>query len=55
MFFGRIAAILDGDTINVLDENHQLHKIRFAGIDAPERQQPFGSRLKQALSHIWFS
>jgi endonuclease YncB( thermonuclease family) len=38
----------------VLDSQHQQHKIRLAGIDAPEKKQPFGQRSKQHLSDIVF-
>lgn len=49
---GRVVAISDGDTVTVLDaENHQ-HKIRFAGIDAPEKAQAFGQASKRSLSDM---
>jgi endonuclease YncB( thermonuclease family) len=34
---GRVVGVSDGDTITVLDESKTQHKIRFAGIDAPEK------------------
>ena len=49
---GRVVA--DGDTITVLDDNKVQHKIRLAGIDAPEKKQPFGQRSKQSLSDLVF-
>ncbi len=36
---GRVVKITDGDTLYVLDANYKEHKIRLAGIDAPERKQ----------------
>jgi endonuclease YncB( thermonuclease family) len=36
---GKVVKITDGDTLYVLDANHEQHKIRLAGIDAPERKQ----------------
>ena len=39
-FTAKVIGITDGDTIKVLDQNNTQHKIRFAGIDAPERKQP---------------
>ena len=38
----------------MLDEQRQQHKIRLAGIDAPEKGQPFGQRSKEALSNAVF-
>ena len=42
---GKVAKITDGDTLYVLDANYEQHKIRLAGIDAPERKQAHQSRL----------
>lgn len=47
---GRVVAVLDGDTITVLDASRQEHRIRLSGIDAPEKAQSFGQASKQALS-----
>ena len=47
---GRVVAVADGDTITVLDATRVQHKVRLAGIDAPEKGQPFGSRAKENLS-----
>ena len=47
----RVVGVTDGDTIKVLDANHVEYKVRLAGIDAPERDQPFGQRSKQSLSN----
>lgn len=51
---GKVIGVSDGDTITVLDANNQQHKIRLAGIDAPEKSQAFGSRSKQHLSDLIF-
>ena len=47
---GRVVGVADGDTITVLDSNQKQYKIRFAGIDAAERKQPFGTRSRQNLA-----
>ena len=47
---GRVIGVADGDTVTVLDANKEQLKIRFAGIDAPERKQPFGIRSRQNLA-----
>ena len=49
---GRVVSVSDGDTITVLDADHQQHKIRLSGIDAPEKAQPFGQRSKENLSRL---
>lgn len=46
---GRVVKVTDGDTLTVLDDRQEQHKIRLAGIDAPESQQPWGQRSKVAL------
>jgi endonuclease YncB( thermonuclease family) len=38
----------------VLDTAKVQHKIRLAGIDAPEKGQPFGERSKENLSRLVF-
>jgi endonuclease YncB( thermonuclease family) len=41
---GRVVAIADGDTLTVLDGSNTQHKVRLAGIDAPEKGQAFGTK-----------
>jgi endonuclease YncB( thermonuclease family) len=52
--FGRVVAVSDGDTLTVLDADNTQHKIRVAGIDAPEKNQPFGQNSKRGLSDCAF-
>jgi endonuclease YncB( thermonuclease family) len=49
---GKVVSIADGDTITILDAGHVQHKIRLAGIDAPEIKQAFGQRSKEYLSAL---
>lgn len=51
---GRVVGVTDGDTVTLLDAGQRQHKIRLAGIDAPEKGQAFGHRSKQALSDLVF-
>jgi endonuclease YncB( thermonuclease family) len=44
---GRVIGISDGDTITMLDSEKKQHKIRIAGIDAPEKGQAFSERSRQ--------
>lgn len=55
VFAGRVVAVADGDTLTVLDADRVQHKVRLAGIDAPEKKQPFGQRSRQHLSALAFS
>jgi endonuclease YncB( thermonuclease family) len=51
---GRVVGVTDGDTVTVLDDRNVQHKIRLAGIDAPELSQGFGSFSRQSLSNLVF-
>jgi endonuclease YncB( thermonuclease family) len=51
---GKVVAVADGDTVTVLDAGKVEHKIRLAGIDAPEKAQAFGNRSKEHLSGLVF-
>jgi len=51
---GLVVGIADGDTLTVLDADKVQHKIRLAGIDAPEKKQPFGNSSRESLSELVF-
>jgi len=55
VFTAKVIHIMDGDTMEVLYQNHPV-KIRLAHIDCPEKRghQPFGTKAKQALSDLCF-
>lgn len=46
---GLVVTVTDGDTIDVLDEQHASSRIRLKGIDAPEKRQAFGNVARQNL------
>ena len=48
-FTGRCVAVSDGDTITVMHDGAAA-KIRFSGIDCPERKQPYGEDAKSFTS-----
>ncbi len=49
---GKVVKITHGDTLYVLDASYQQHKIRLAGIDAPERKQAYGLASRKHLASI---
>jgi endonuclease YncB( thermonuclease family) len=49
---GRVVATTDGGTLIVLDAHNKRHKVRIAGIEAPETTQPYGDRSKQHLADL---
>lgn len=46
---GKVVAVKDGDTITVLKKKKEID-VRLAGIDAPEKKQPYGNRAKYFTS-----
>ncbi len=52
---GTVVGLADGDTVTVLDAQKTQHKVRLAGIDAPEKGQPWGQKSKESLSDQVFS
>jgi endonuclease YncB( thermonuclease family) len=49
---GTVVKIADGDTITVLDSNRVQHRVRIAGIDAPEKKQAFGNASGKRLGEL---
>jgi endonuclease YncB( thermonuclease family) len=57
VLFCLVVAIADGDTLTARCGEpgaYEQVKVRIAGIDAPEKAQPFGQRSKEALSDQCF-
>ncbi|MEJ8817652.1 thermonuclease family protein [Lacibacter sp. H407] len=48
---GKAVKIIDGDTFDLL-VGTTLHRIRLAGIDAPEKKQDFSNASKQLLAQL---
>lgn len=44
-FRGKVVGVVDGDTVKVMREGKEV-KILLAGIDCPEKRQPFGKKAK---------
>lgn len=52
---GKVVGIADGDTVTVLTPQMEEIKVRLAGIDAPEKDQPYGQKSKQMLSDLIYN
>ncbi len=52
-FSGPVVGVLDGDTIEVLHNQHP-ERIRLNGIDCPEKRQAYGQKAKHAASDLVF-
>ena len=46
---GSVFKVSDGDTLIIKSKNNKKIKVRLAGIDAPELNQPFGIKSKELL------
>ena len=49
---GHVIHVADGDTITVLNAQHQQLRVRIGGIDAPERRQAFSKQSHENLSRL---
>jgi endonuclease YncB( thermonuclease family) len=47
----KVVKVTDGDTVHVLDQARERHKIRLGGIDAPEKKQAFGRKSTKNLAN----
>lgn len=50
---GKVISVKDGDTIEIL-QNGKVIKIRFYGIDCPEKGQDFGAKAKEFTSKMCY-
>jgi endonuclease YncB( thermonuclease family) len=49
---GKVIKIADGDTLTIIDSRNQQHRVRLAGIDAPEREQANYDTSRQHLAKL---
>ena len=47
----KVIKVSDGDTITV-KKNEEQRKVRFCGIDAPEKKQPLGAESREFLENL---
>lgn len=50
--YGQCIKVADGDTITVVDKEGNKHKVRFYGIDAPEKEQEWGQQSRKTLADV---
>lgn len=51
---GKVIAIIDGDTYDILLDGNKTVRIRMEGIDAPEKGMPFYKKAKHYLAALSF-
>jgi len=51
---GKVIAVLDGNTLEILADDNDTYKIMLYGIDCPEYRQPFSARARQFTSKMVF-
>jgi endonuclease YncB( thermonuclease family) len=51
---GRVITVVDGDTLTVLDAGNKRRSLRLAGVDAPERGQPFYVESARSLAAVCY-
>lgn len=49
---GKVIKVADGDTITILEENGDKTRVRFYGIDAPEKKQNYGIKSLDVLKNL---
>jgi len=51
---GKVVRVTEGDSVNILFSDNELKIVKLAGIDAPERGQPYFEEAREYLaSLIW--
>jgi micrococcal nuclease len=49
---GKVKSVIDGNTLEIEDENSQLQVVLLAGIDCPELNQEYGDHAKSYLEKL---
>ncbi len=47
-----VAEVFDGDSFNLQAKGGQIVRVRIAGIDAPEKTQPYSNKAKDSLTEL---
>jgi len=49
---GKVIKVIDGNTLEVVGEDNEIHKVQLAGIDCPELEQEYGEQAKSHLQDL---
>ena len=49
---GKVKSVIDGNTLEIQDENNEIQIVLLAGIDCPELNQDYGDRAKLFLQKL---
>lgn len=49
---GKVRSVIDGNTLEIEDENKEIQIVQLAGIDCPELSQEYGDHAKSFLENI---
>lgn len=49
---GKVVAVIDGNTLQIVCQDDQTHVVQLAGIDSPELSQEYGAESKEYLEKI---
>ena len=52
---GMVVKVADGDTVTIVDDKGFSHRVRLAGIDAPEKNQPYGEESTKNLGWLVYN
>ena len=52
---GKVVKVADGDTVTIVDHKGFRHRIRLAGIDAPEKNQSYGEESTKNLEWLVYN
>lgn len=48
----RVAEVFDGDSFNLTAADGRIVRVRIAGIDAPEKRQPYSQKAKESMESL---
>lgn len=48
----RVASVFDGDSFNLTAADNRTVRVRIAGIDAPEKSQPYAQKSRESLESL---